>query len=318
MPRCFSRTYVDRVLEGLQDVRLGTPIVSVKRPDSKDIQGKVQLTDAHGHVEEFDHVIFATHTDQALKILGNDATQKEKEILGAIKYVKNRAVLHRDTSLMPRIRKTWSSWNYLTQSKMESRSQQMCLSYWMNNLQPFIKEEKFGTVIVTLNPVVEPNPDLVMQEFEYEHPLYCPEVSLSLFYFIYVLNQQKKTKWQTISAQDALNEIQNKNRTLFAGAWTNYGFHEDGCTSGLLAALSLGARLPFPVLLNGGYPTTRTPPSPPEYLMERKEVPVKPYVAPPPTRLSHAQDDDNTPMSLWTSLAAIAGVSSVVLWKLLY
>ncbi|KAJ3416392.1 hypothetical protein HDV05_001960 [Chytridiales sp. JEL 0842] len=239
-----SREYVRRVLKDVPDARVNTPVASVKRNDKT---GKVTVTDANGKSEVFDHVIFATHTDQALKILGEDATPDEKKILGSIKYLDNVAYLHRDNKLMPKRRLAWASWNYLTRVSNEKDSQTMCLTYWMNRLQPFIDVETYGEVFVTMNPLRMPEKDKVVAKFEYTHPLYSPE---------------------TIAAQDNLNSIQNKRNTTFAGAWTNYGFHEDGLTSGLLAALSLGASCPFPVTLNGGHPTHRTPPPPPAWAAE--------------------------------------------------
>ncbi|EGF82338.1 hypothetical protein BATDEDRAFT_2042, partial [Batrachochytrium dendrobatidis JAM81] len=212
-----SSTYVEKIKSCVPDIRLNTAIVSVTRSADPDAPGPVVLTNIHGQEETFDHVIFATHTDQTLKILGANATPLEKRILGAIKYSKNRAILHRDESvselkLMPKRRKAWAAWNYLTTSKTESRSQNMCLTYWMNRLQSFVNVPDFGHVFVTMNPIFEPRPDTVIGSWDYEHPIYSTE---------------------TICAQDSLNHIQNKHATTFCGAWTNYGFHEDGCTSGL-------------------------------------------------------------------------------------
>lgn len=152
-------------------------MVSVIRPEDQDAQGKVIIKTKSGDSEEFDHVIFATHTDQALKILGENATPDEKRILGAIKFVKNQAILHRDVSFMPKRRKAWASWNYLTTSMAESRSQNMCLTYWMNRLQPFIDPKEYGHVFVTMNPPTQPEEETVLGRFEYDHPAYSPEVS---------------------------------------------------------------------------------------------------------------------------------------------
>ncbi|KAJ3026468.1 UNVERIFIED_CONTAM: hypothetical protein HDU68_005600 [Siphonaria sp. JEL0065] len=250
-----SRNYVKKVVSQLKDARLNVNITSVVRSKAN---GTVTITDSTGKKEVFDHVIFATHSDQALKLLGKDATPEETQILGSIKFLNNRAILHRDLDLMPKRRLAWASWNYLTQVSNETDSQTMCLTYWMDNLQPHIDVEKFGHLFVTMNPLYEPSPDKVIGEWEYTHPLYSPE---------------------TIAAQDSLNTIQNKNLTTFAGAWTNYGFHEDGITSGLLAAVSLGAECPFQVSLNGGYPTRRVPPPPPSWA---KDAGVEQYVAKKP------------------------------------
>ncbi|KAI9341568.1 hypothetical protein DFJ73DRAFT_627709 [Zopfochytrium polystomum] len=195
-----SRTYVDKVLAGVADKRLNTPVARVRTLDD----GHVAVTAKSGATEVYDHVIFATHADQALAALGDDATPDERRILGAVQFVNNRAVLHRDASLMPKRRLAWASWNYLTAVSDEQQSQSMCLTYWMNRLQPFVDEKTYGTVLVTMNPLREPDPKTVLGQWDYTHPLYSP---------------------QTIAAQDALDTIQNKRGITFAGAWTNYGFH---------------------------------------------------------------------------------------------
>ncbi|KAJ3116435.1 hypothetical protein HDU96_009692 [Phlyctochytrium bullatum] len=250
-----SREYVTKVLSAIPDARLATRVTSLKREVLPSGGFKVHIEDNQGSKDTYDHVILATHSDQALAILGEDATEDEKKILGSIKFVNNRAVLHRDpkvcptdtpedsclpfNQLMPKARLAWASWNYLTRVDEESRSQTMCLTYWMNRLQPYIDVETYGEVFVTMNPLTEPDSDKVLGEYQYTHPLYSPE---------------------TIAAQDNLNSIQNRRGISFAGAWTNYGFHEDGLTSGLQVAESLGAKTcPFPVMLNGGYPTHRLP-----------------------------------------------------------
>ncbi|KAJ3321678.1 hypothetical protein HDV06_003971 [Boothiomyces sp. JEL0866] len=223
-----SKSYVERIIEQLDDCRLNTKVVGVKRkPD------KVEVHCENGAVEEYDYVIFATHTDQALEILGDDATSEEIRILSGVKFSQNKAYLHRDETLMPKNRTTWSSWNYLTEVPDEAKSTSMCLSYWMNNLQTFIDPEIYGNVIVTMNPTRLPDKSKTIGSWNYTHPSYSAE---------------------TIQSQDDLHLIQNKCRTLFAGAWSNYGFHEDGCTSGLLAAAQIGAECPFEVVLNGGRP----------------------------------------------------------------
>ncbi|ORY36370.1 FAD/NAD(P)-binding domain-containing protein [Rhizoclosmatium globosum] len=242
-----SRVYVQKVISQLADARLNVVVTSVVRNTA---EGTVTVTDSTGKKEVFDHVIFATHSDQALKILGDDATAEERQILGSIKFLNNRAVLHRDEELMPKRKLAWASWNYLTSipNDTSTTSQKMCLTYWMDNLQPHINPKDFGHVFVTMNPLYEPNPSKVIAEFSYTHPLYSPE---------------------TIAAQDSLNAIQNTRMTSFAGAWTNYGFHEDGITSGLVAAGRLGAECPFEVLLNGGYPTKRVVPKVPGWVEEK-------------------------------------------------
>lgn len=129
---------------------------------------------------------------------------------------------------MPTRRNTWAAWNYITQSPEKPSTSlnvaKVCLTYWMNCLQ-HIPEDKFGPVLVTLNPLTPPDPRLVQGIWEYDHPLYNNEA---------------------IRAQESLGRIQNTRGVTYAGAWTKYGFHEDGFSSGLSVAVNhLGAKLPF-------------------------------------------------------------------------
>ncbi|KAJ3169275.1 hypothetical protein HDU88_001072 [Geranomyces variabilis] len=282
-----SRSYVEKILANLPDVRLNTPIVSVKRPTDG---GRIAVTDAKGRTELYDHVIMATHTDQALKILGEDASSEERKVLGAIKYLRNRLVLHQDPALMPKARSAWAAWNYLTKTSAELKSPVVCLTYWMNKLQPFVKLTEVGMVFATLNPLYEPKKELVLGEWEYDHPLYSAE---------------------TIAAQEQLPSVQNVNGITFCGAWTNYGFHEDGLTSGLLAATSLGATCPFPIHMNGGFPTERVPISPPKWAVTKGVVR---YDAPRAHHVAHSPEQENKQanpimeMALGLSVAVFAAI----------
>jgi predicted NAD/FAD-binding protein len=220
-----SQRYIDAVLEKFprDQIHLKTK-VSGLTPDKC---GKVTLT-ANGKDEMFDHVVLATHGDQALDILQPIATKEEIDILGGFQTNKNVAVLHSDLSLMPQRRITWSSWNYITESPFPKTSTanvpKVCLTYWMNLLQ-HISEDEFGPVLVTLNPLTPPNPQLSQGIWEFSHPLYN---SIA------------------IKSQKLLPRIQNTRCISYCGAWTKYGFHEDGFSSGLSAAINhLGAELPF-------------------------------------------------------------------------
>ena len=189
--------------------------------------GKVTLS-VNGREELFDHVILATHGDQALDILRLVATKDETDILSGFQTNRNVAVLHSDLSLMPRRRVAWSSWNYITESPFPPTGQgnvsKVCLTYWMNLLQ-HIPESKFGPILVTLNPLKMPDPRLAQGIWEYSHPLYNAAA---------------------IRSQRRLPRIQNTRGISYCGAWTKYGFHEDGFSSGLAAAVHhLGAELPF-------------------------------------------------------------------------
>ncbi|KAL0941215.1 amine oxidase [Colletotrichum truncatum] len=220
-----AKSYVDAVMSGFPSnhLFLNTQVTSVTSEED----GRVRVHTASGKSDVYDHVVLATHGDQALQIIEASATPEEREILSAFKTSENSVVLHSDLSLMPASRKAWSSWNYLTLSSPSTGKQnidQVSLTYNMNILQ-HIPRETFGDVLVTMNPLHEPNPDTVQAAFTYRHPLYTPEA---------------------VRAQKLLPRIQNKRGISYAGAWTKYGFHEDGFSSGLHAAQDhLYAKLPF-------------------------------------------------------------------------
>lgn len=220
-----NKTYIDKVMKGFPSnhLRLNTTVTSVtNEPD-----GRVRLHIKGGKSEVFDHVILATHGDQAYSIIRDSATKEEISILGSFETAQNEVVLHSDPSLMPRSRAAWSSWNYLSRStwrKGEINADKVCVTFNMNILQ-HIPRETFGDVFVTLNPLHEPDPKTVQGRYTFRHPLYTPEA---------------------IRAQQRLDTIQNKRGISYAGAWTKYGFHEDGFSSGLRVAVEhLGASIPF-------------------------------------------------------------------------
>lgn len=204
-----------------QRVFLNSPVQRVEN----DTSGRVVLFFDDGRTDTFDYVILATHGDQALSILGPSATEEERSILSCFKTSQNEVVLHSDLKHMPQRRKAWSSWNYMALSpQTKGYTDIVSLTYNMNTLQ-HIPEDKFGHVLVTMNPLHLPDPALTQGRFLYSHPLYTQEA---------------------VQAQKRLRNIQNKRGISYAGAWTRYGFHEDGFTSGLQAAQeSLGAKLPF-------------------------------------------------------------------------
>jgi uncharacterized protein len=207
-----GREYVRRIVATLDDVRLNTPVRGIRR----DADSVTVMTDAAGP-EPFDAIVLATHAPTSLRLL-DDATADERAVLSAVRYQDNVAVLHTDAALLPRRRAVWSAWNYLGARAWRAReaAQPVCVSYLINQLQPL----PFKTpVIVTLNPVDEPAPARLLSRYRYEHPL------LDL---------------AAIDAQQRLPAIQGKNRTWFAGAWTGYGFHEDGLKSALRVARDFG------------------------------------------------------------------------------
>ncbi|CEL56758.1 hypothetical protein RSOLAG1IB_08060 [Rhizoctonia solani AG-1 IB] len=231
-----SHKYVNRILARLpkSQLHLSTPVQSISTSSSSP---KVQIKLPSG-TEEFDHVILATHSDTSLRILreGTGLTVDEENVLGSFLWSKNRAVLHSDVNLMPKRRAAWSCWNYLTFSETNAQGEkranvnEVSLTYCMNHLQ-HIDENSNGPVLVTLNPPFEPRAELVVDQSSYEHPVMSA---------------------QSITAQAQLPKIQNTRGVSYAGAWTKYGFHEDGFASGLRAATSipipgLKVKLPFPI-----------------------------------------------------------------------
>ncbi|OAJ61480.1 NAD/FAD-binding protein [Paraburkholderia ginsengiterrae] len=203
-----ARQYVERMAATLPDIRVGTPVRAVRRDGAG--AGVTVSTDAAG-AERFDAVVLACHAPTSLRLLA-DAAPEERDVLGAVRYQRNVALLHTDTGLLPRRRRVWSAWNYLSRRHDEDDARAVCVSYLLNQLQPL----PFRTpVVVTLNPPDEPAPHTQLGRYEYEHPL------LDL---------------AAIDAQQRLPHLQGQRRTWFAGAWTGYGFHEDGLKSALRIA----------------------------------------------------------------------------------
>jgi uncharacterized protein len=207
-----SRTYVRRIGEILGDrVRLNSGVVSVRRGPAG-----VSVETVDGRSEVFDRVILACHSDQSLRLMA-DADEEEKAFLGAVRYAPNKAVLHRDTRLMPKRRQAWGSWNYIADKASGSNAY---VTYWMNNLQML---ETPDPLFVSLNgPPADPA--LVIAEFDYDHPQFDTPA---------------------LAAQRTIGRIQGRGGVWYAGAWLGYGFHEDAVTSGVKVALELGGRVPW-------------------------------------------------------------------------
>jgi predicted NAD/FAD-binding protein len=202
-----SRSYVEAIVAPWRDrVRLNSPVRRVERlPDGVRIE-------ADGCAAEvFDQVVIASHSDQALAMLA-DPSAAEREVLGAIPYQRNEAVLHTDPSLMPRRRAVWSSWNFhLTPEPPRGST----VTYWMNNLQGLSSDEQF---FVTLNRGGAIDPEKVIRRLEYDHPVYTAE---------------------GVAAQARHAEISGVRRTHYCGAYWGWGFHEDGVVSGLRAVAGI-------------------------------------------------------------------------------
>ena len=212
-----SRSYVDRLRALLGDrIRAGSGDVTVRRT-----RGRIEVTDGQGHTELFDQVLMACHSDESLKAL-TDADADERAFLGAIRYAPNTAYLHRDPTLMPKRKAAWGSWNVLNDLKgPDGAPAQGVVSYWMNPLQDLDPKRP---LFVTLNPPVAPDPALTFGVYDYAHPQFDRAA---------------------LASQRQFNRIQGRGGVWHAGAWLGYGFHEDGLTSGLRAALALGGQVPW-------------------------------------------------------------------------
>lgn len=208
-----SREYVRRVVAAIADARLRCPVRSVRRQPPGSGEAGVLVDSARG-TERFDEVVMACHSDQSLRLLA-DATPDERRVLGAIRYQPNRAVLHTDSRLMPQRRSAWAAWNYERAAELDREQARVCLHYWLNQLQPLPWQQP---VIVSLNPVREPDPALVHGEYAYDHPVF---------------------DGPAIEAQRQLGKIQGHSHLWYCGAWTRYGFHEDGLRAGLAVAEGL-------------------------------------------------------------------------------
>lgn len=207
-----SQVYVDRLGAALRrkgvTIRVGAPAEAVIQGD------RPRLRIAGQPLESFDEVILACHSDQALRLLQN-ADAEQNRVLGALCYRPNRVVLHDDPNQMPKRQACWSSWNYLGVSNVEPSA--IGVTYWMNRLQNLPAEQP---LFVTLNPSTEIPATHVFNETEFAHPQFDRAA---------------------IAAQSNLAEIQGRGGLSFAGAYSRYGFHEDGLASGLKVARRLGA-----------------------------------------------------------------------------
>lgn len=211
-----SRRYVDKLVAPFRDrIRLGQAVAGVHRH----FDGVMVRTEG-GQAEEYDQIVFATHSDQTLAVLGSTATPMERKTLGSLPYEPNRAILHRDPSLMPKRRRVWSSWNYATSTTGRDH-RKASVTYWLNRLQSLPTTEQ---LFVTLNPLREPQAHLVVDEYLYAHPQFPIDAE---------------------ATQRQINLMQGANNTWFAGAYLGYGFHEDGLQSGLNVAAALGAPAPW-------------------------------------------------------------------------
>jgi len=204
-----SRNYVQKMLAAIPKRQCNISVRSISRHTIGG-ERKVMVQSKNG-TSLYDQVVLACHSDQSLQLL-TDANATEQTLLGAIKYQSNRAVLHTDSNCLPDNRNIWSAWNYESKNHREP---QVCVHYLINKLQPLPFK---SPVIVSLNPIHNPLAHQVIDEFDYAHPVFDSAA---------------------IAAQQRLEEIQGRDHVWFAGAWTGYGFHEDGLKSGLAVASAI-------------------------------------------------------------------------------
>ena len=200
-----AKHYVEKLLQYIPRAHLQTPVERIER------NGSGARVFSKNAVEDFDAVVLACHADQALSLLAQP-TPQEQALLGAIRYHPNRAVLHTDTSVMPKKKLAWAAWNYERAIDLGLESSRVCLHYWINRLQPLPFSQD---VIVSLNPLSNIDPNKVLGEYDYAHPVF---------------------DLAAIKAQSQLKGLQGQQNTWYAGAWMGYGFHEDGFKAGRDAA----------------------------------------------------------------------------------
>ncbi|MBL8698774.1 MAG: FAD-dependent oxidoreductase [Alphaproteobacteria bacterium] len=214
-----SRAYVAKITAALsRTARLSSRVVAL-RP----VGSGVLVVDRSGTARRFDQVVVATHADEALAML-DAPTDAEARVLGAFRYQRNLAVLHRDRALMPRRRAAWGAWNYLAERRGgDALDRALSVTYWMNRLQDV---DPRSPLFVTLNPIRAPRDDLTVASFEYDHPAYDAAA---------------------LAAQRQLPFIQGERRIWFCGSYCGYGFHEDALAAGLDVAERFGVRRPWAV-----------------------------------------------------------------------
>jgi len=210
-----SKEYVTRLTRKIKkNIRTNLAVSSVTRD-----KNSATITDSNGGKHQFDAIIFACHSDQALALI-DKPSKEEKSVLGRIQYKPNSVILHQDSSFMPKRKSAWSSWVYLSNSN-KVKANKISLTYWMNSLQSLQSKKP---VLVTLNPSVKPKEELIINEHIFDHPQF---------------NQD------AIAAQKDIPLIQGVDKFWFCGAWQRYGFHEDGLSSAIKVVKDFGIKLPW-------------------------------------------------------------------------
>ena len=222
-----SREYIRKMMPVLEaNICLERGADSVIRSVTSGIDSKQVKVISNGKQFHFDHVIFACHADEALKLLEKQS-KAEQEILSCFKYQENKTYLHTDESLMPKRKKAWCCWNYLAQSSEFASStksltdKQVTATYWMNKLQKINPKQDY---LVTLNPYQKIDPTKVIKMMTYHHPVFDRDA---------------------INAQAGLDDLQGKQNSWFCGSYAGYGFHEDGLSSAVAVCEKLGVNIPW-------------------------------------------------------------------------
>lgn len=210
-----SRRYVARLIGPLLGhIRVGTAVLRVTPSDAG-----AAVAASDGSTEHYDQVVFACHGDQALGLI-DGATPDEQQVLGCFRYQRNLAILHRDTSQMPRRRAAWAAWNYQAE-RTGTPDRKVAVTYWMNRLQNL---DPSRPLFVSLNPLRDPAPESEFARFSYEHPVFDAAA---------------------VVAQSRLTSIQGRRHLWFCGSYCGWGFHEDGLASAIAVARSLGVETPW-------------------------------------------------------------------------
>jgi len=210
-----SREYTRRLIAPFEEhILLNNGVTRVVQKDKL-----FEVTDEQGGSRLFDHVIFACHADQALKLIDQPSVD-EQSVLSNFHYQRNHIIVHSDESFMPQHKQCWSSWVYLSEQEQDNNNG-VSLSYWMNNLQSLETETP---IIVTLNPARKPKQALIMDEHYFSHPIF---------------------DYGAITSQRLIHSIQGKRNLWFCGAYQRYGFHEDGLLSAVNVAKGIGVDIPW-------------------------------------------------------------------------
>ncbi|AGG34535.1 Amine oxidase [beta proteobacterium CB] len=222
-----SREYVKLLVAALEKYRVQFVRESVSRVNaSQSENSQVEVVTSTGS-HWFDEVVMACHSDQTLELV-HGIDQDARNILASVPYQKNRAILHTDINFLPATERCWAAWNYTAKSGTTPTAQQhVSVNYLINRLQPLPKAFKNKQIIVSLNPLTDPNPKLVHEEIHYSHPVF---------------------DMRAVQAQKELPLIQGNSSIWYCGAWTGFGFHEDGLRSGELVAMDLMEKIAHRVL----------------------------------------------------------------------